>query len=82
MGTRCIITVEAHSGLAITAVIAANSGIGFIKQGEGILDLRAANTYTGITTVEAGPAAGDGSRRKSWNECARHLGGPGRAARD
>lgn len=49
-----IITVDAHSGLAITAVIAGSSGIGFLKQGEGVLDLRAANTYSGITTVEAG----------------------------
>lgn len=49
-----IIDVDANCGLAITTVIAGNSGIGFLKFGEGILDLRAANTYTGITTVEAG----------------------------
>ncbi|MBK8000155.1 MAG: autotransporter-associated beta strand repeat-containing protein [Verrucomicrobia bacterium] len=49
-----IIDVDPHCGLAITAVISGASGIGFLKQGEGILELRAANTYSGITYVEAG----------------------------
>jgi autotransporter-associated beta strand protein len=47
-------TITVHGAKAISGVISAEPGIGFIKSGSGTLTLSAANTYDGFTMVDGG----------------------------
>lgn len=49
-----IFTLEANSTLRVTIPISGNNLIGVIKQGAGLLEFTAANTYSGITSIENG----------------------------
>lgn len=49
-----IFTLEANSTLRVTIPIIGNNLIGLIKQGAGLLEFTAANTYSGITSIEDG----------------------------
>lgn len=49
-----IFTVEPNSTLRVTIPIGGNNLIGLLKQGDGLLELTAANTYSGLTSIENG----------------------------
>lgn len=53
-GTLTILNNDLSNNLTIASIIADNGGSGLVKVGSGTLVLSGANTYTGITTINAG----------------------------